>query len=144
MKKVSGSSSTEIFKSITTGEDCKAPQLLAEIMCVREAKKKGISLPHKFWNTPEWKKKYKIQILAANSLLKVYSPMAILNALKRKECNWQYSLRANGISDTCDEEQRKLDKQDKLIEKSESIKIDNPAEFRQVNTGQQSRKSRLD
>jgi hypothetical protein len=144
MKINSGNSSNLKFKTLTTNEECTAAQLLAETMCVREAQKKRISLPHRFWNTAEWKKKYKSQILAANVLLKIYSPLAILNALKRKECSWQYSLRINGISDIIDEEQRKLDSQQKLIEESKEIKINNTDEFRQIETGKQSRKSKLD
>jgi hypothetical protein len=132
------------YYSPSTGEECTAAQLIAEIMVTREAAKKKLSLPYKFWNLIEWKKKYKNQILGANSLLKVYSAEAILRALKRKECSWQYSIRANGISDICDEEQRKLDKEKELINNSEKIITNNPSEFRQINTGQQSRKSKLD
>lgn len=93
-----------------------AAQKLAEIMVRREAAKKKIVLPLKFWNTDPWKKKYKQQIIAANALLKIYEPAAIFNALKRKECSWQYSLRANGINDACKEEQALLEKKEVVIE----------------------------
>ena len=87
-----------------------AAKQLAEIMVTREAKKKGIPLVGKWWNEGILKKKYKMQIIAAHALLKVYEPLAILNALKHKKCQWQYSLRADGINDACIEEQEKLDK----------------------------------
>jgi len=132
------------YNSPSTGEPCKAPHLIAEIMISREAKKKNIPLPHKFWNTDEWKKKYKLQIMAAHTLLKVYSAQAILNTLKRKDCQWQYSLRANGIPEAIDEEQKKLDKEVKLIEESKKVEVQNPTEFRQVSSGQVSKKARLD
>src|SRR3954466_5444680 len=109
------------YTSLNTGQPCKAPHLIAEIMLTREARKKNVQLPYKFWNTDEWKKKYKLQIMAAHALLKVYSAEAILNALKRKDCAWQYSLRAGNLPDVIDEEQKKLDKQTKLIEESKKI-----------------------
>jgi hypothetical protein len=84
-------------------------QQIAEIMVRREAAKQKIVLPLKFWNNEPWKKKYKSQIIAANGLLKLYEPAAILNALKRKECSWQYSLRIKGMNDIFKEEQAKLD-----------------------------------
>lgn len=102
--------STLEFTSPSTGEVCSAAQLIAEVMVRREADKKRVNLPHKFWNTPEWQKKYKQQIIAANGLLKIYSPLAILNGLKRKECSWQYSLRVQGMNDIFKEEQVKIDK----------------------------------
>lgn len=106
------------FVSPSTGEECSAAQLLAEIMVKREADKKRIVLPYKFWNQETWKKKYKNQIVAANGLLKLYEPLAILNALKRKECSWQFSLRANGLNDIFKEEQEKLDKVKEVAKES--------------------------
>jgi len=106
------------FKSVSTGEGCSAAQLIAEIVVKREFDKKRIPLSGHWWNKEPYKKKYKNQIIAANSLLKLYEPLAILNALKRKECQWQYSLRAQGINDICKEEQQKLDKIKELAQKS--------------------------
>jgi hypothetical protein len=103
------------FTSPSTNEVCTAAQLIAEIMCVRKAQKKGINLPYKFWNIDEYRKEYRQQIIAANAILKLYSPLAVLGALKRKDCQWQFSLRANGLPDAIAEEQKRLDSQEKLI-----------------------------
>ena len=132
------------YVSPNSNEECTAAQLIAEIIVTREGTKRKIIMPYKFWNLPEWKKKYRSQIFAANKLLKQYSPVAILNALKRVDCQRQYSLRANGISEAIFEEQRKLNTEKELIKKSVEASTNNPDEFRQIDTGQKSTKSRLD
>ena len=132
------------FVSIITGKSCKPAHLIAEIMCDREAKKKRIPLPHKFWNTDEWKKKYKMQIITATALLKLYSPEIILKTLNRKDCQWQYSLRESKFLDALNEEQMNADKQQKVIEQSTKVEVNNPNVFKPVNTGQTSKKARLD
>lgn len=133
-----------MFKSPTTGKECSAAQLIAEIMVKREIVKKKESPPIDFWNFAPWKKKYQQQIQAAHALLKVYSPHAILAALKRKECSWQYSLHVKNIADVIDEEQSKIDKELKQIQDSQKIETTDSNEFRQVNTGQKTLKSKLD
>lgn len=130
--------------SPSTGEECTPAQLLAEIMVKREADKSKINLPYKFWNNEPWKKKYKQQIIAANGLLRVYDLSVILSVLKRKDCSWQYSLRANGIASACAEEQIKFDKKQKLIEQNEQIEVKDTESYRHVSTGKQTKKSRLD
>ena len=132
------------YTSLNSNESCTAAQLIAEIMVTREADKKRITLPYKFWNLPEWKKKYTRQIISANAILKLYSPMAVLNALKRKETLWCHSLRTYQLTDIIEEEQKRLDNQDKLVLESQEIKTNNPADFRQVGAGQKSIKSKLD
>lgn len=132
------------YKSILTGQTCKPAHLIAEIMCDREAKKKKIMLPSKFWNTEEWKKKYKLQIISATALLKVYSPELILKTLNRKDCQWQYSLRESKFLAALNEEQINFDKQQKTIEQSVKVEVNNPNVFKQINTGQTSKKARLD
>lgn len=132
------------FISPNSQENCTAAQLIAEIMVTRKATKNRISLPYKFWNLPEYKKEFKQHIIAANAFLKLYTPQAILSALKRKDAQWQYTLRAGGLPDIIDEEQRRINNEEKLIKESVETKTENPAEFRQIGTGQKSIKSRLD
>lgn len=130
------------FVSPTSGKECTAAQYLAELMVTREAAKQKIKLAVGFWNSPLWKKKYKQQIIAANSLLKIYSPQAIINALKRKECSWQYSLRANGINDACNEEQIKLDQITETMLESER-KFDNITTSEVKKFGKESKLNKL-
>lgn len=132
------------YQSPSTGESCTPSQLIAEIMVTREIRKKEKCVPFKFWNNEPWKKKFKQQIIAANSMLKLYEPAAILAALARKECSWQYSLRANGIADVIEEEQNKIFLQRKSIEESTKVETNDTLSFRPIISGQKSKKSRLD
>ena len=66
------------YQSSYGGGWVSAAQRIAEIMCERQAKSKKVDLPPKFWNLPTWKRSFMQQILAANSLLKVYKPKSIL------------------------------------------------------------------
>jgi hypothetical protein len=81
-------------------------QYLAELVCERIAKKDGKTLPVKFWNTDRWKKIFLQQLLAANTLLKVYHPIAIIRALRTQKTS--YSLRAKWLLDTIEKEQKNL------------------------------------
>lgn len=105
------------FPSRYGGGYITASNYITEVMCERLALKDGVgSLPHKFWNTPKWKKIYFQQLLIANSFLKMYSPTAILNTLRRNpKC---YSLRARWIDDQLKNEQDELDKKKKQMEES--------------------------
>lgn len=82
-------------------------QYIAEMVCERIAKKNKKDLPIKFWSTAAWKRSFLTNVLAANSLLKLYQPKAIIAAL-RKAYN-VYSLRAPWLDDLFKEEQEKLD-----------------------------------
>lgn len=88
------------------------------------AKKDGKTLPVKFWNNPTWAKVYKIQLLKANSLLKLYSVNAIIAALKRVPK--AYSLHGKWLDIYFEEEQRKIDnakeKQEIETEEAEEVK----------------------
>lgn len=114
------------FKSTLSGRDVAPSQYLAEIMCLRQAKKKGIRLADKFWNEPVWRMPYKTQLIAAHKLLKVYSPQAIINAVSRKEIYWVYSLHYKGLIQFILEEEDKLKcKMDKLEKIQPMLIVDN-------------------
>lgn len=80
-----------------SGKQCQAPQYFAEVMCMRKASKEKKHLPNNFWNSPLWMQHYRGQIVAAQNLLKYFSPELIIKALETKDCNWTYSLRYAGI-----------------------------------------------
>lgn len=80
-----------------SGKQCQAPQYFAEIMCMRKASREKKHLPNNFWNSPLWMQHYKGQIIAAQNLLKYFSPELIIKAIESKECNWTYSLRYSGV-----------------------------------------------
>lgn len=95
------------FPSSYGGGWVSAGQYLAEIACERIAAKDGKALPPKFWNSEVWKKIFMQQLLAANSLLKIYAPQAVAAAFRRSKN--VYSLRAKFWDKALDEEQRKYE-----------------------------------
>lgn len=103
--------SDQEYKSPNSGEPCTVAQYIAEILCTKEAKKKGLSLSYKFWNEDPWKKTYIKNIVAVNRMLKKYDAQVIFNALKRKELAWAYVLSGPKVNQILKEEQRKFDKE---------------------------------
>lgn len=132
------------YNSISTKEPCTAAQLIAEMMVLRRAAKQRVKLTGHFWNNAPWKKYYGEQIIAANALLKIYDAQAILNALKRKEGSWQYSLRTKGLSDIIQEEQAKLAIKQENLERSAERKFNDATTTNIVSHGNQSLRSKLD
>lgn len=90
------------------GTQCSAAQLITEIVITNLAKKQKKVLPEKFWNSPDWKKTYKQEIILANSLLKVYPEQAVINAVSRSDTNWMTSLRIKKWVDYIKEEMQKI------------------------------------
>lgn len=130
------------YKSPNSGKDCTPAQLIAEILVGR--KFKGRSLPQKFWNLPEFKKDYRLAIISANTVLKIYEPQVILRALNRKDCDWCYSLRTEILQSAFKQEQNKINAEKKAIREAKKIVVNVTDEFRQVSSGEKSLKSKLD
>lgn len=93
----------------------KDAEILAEFICRRIASKQKIVLGDKFWNDDYWGKQFKKTIIAAHSILKVYSLAVILAALKRPEAHWITSLRARQLHDLCRSVQRSHDEEKQRI-----------------------------
>lgn len=110
-------SEASCFPSRYGGNNVTPANYIVEVICERIALKDKLgALPMKFWALPKWKKIYMMQLLAANSLLKMYSPRAILAGLKKHpKC---YSLRAQWLDDSFKEEQEKLDKLQVVVEEA--------------------------
>jgi len=104
--------STKKYKSPNSGEECTVQQYAAELLCVREAKKKKLQLGYKFWNTELWKKKYITHIVSVNKKLTKYKAQAIINALHRKDMAWALSLFIPAMDEAIREEQVKLEKEE--------------------------------
>ncbi len=93
------------------------------MICERIALKDKLgALPVKFWNLPKWKKIYMQQLLTANSLLKMYSPQAIIAGLRKHPK--AYSLRAQWLDDTFKEEQEKIDKLEAAMKENEKKNVE--------------------
>lgn len=116
------------LKSPSTKEPCTESQYLAEIMVTRLANSKKRSLPYKFWNTDEWKKVFKSEILAACSLLKLFKFEVILDSLNSKEANWVYTLRYAKLVDIIKSEETRQEMANRVSEYSK------PLEYNQENT----------
>lgn len=97
-------------------------QQLSEFICRREAEKKKITLVEYFWNEPYWGKIYRKHIIAAHSLLKIYSLQIIFQALKDKRGSWITSLRCRQLHDLCREFSQKEEQVKNKIEESVEIK----------------------
>lgn len=62
-------------------------------------------------------------MIAANSLLKIYSLEMIVNALKSKECSWMYSLSMKTLRENCEKQKIILDRQKKIKEEQPKQEI---------------------
>lgn len=106
------------FASRFGGGFISASQYLAENMCDRQARSKGVTLKHHFWKTDEiWKRAFLLQVRHAAGLLRVYSVEAIVNALKKPGGKRVYSLGARWLDPLVKEEQQKLDLQKAAVER---------------------------
>lgn len=118
------------FKSRYGGGYIPRHKFLAEAMCARKARMKGIDLPSHFWNGKflngdYWKREYCLQLRQALSLLKIYSCEAIIKALRTKEGSKIYSFGAKWLDPLIKTEQEKIDILKKKMEeeaKAEEVK----------------------
>lgn len=104
------------YNSKYTDRKVTAAQKMAEIMCENLARKEHLALPLKFWNTPKWEKHFKLQLMNANSLLKLYSAEVIFRSLRDYKASNIYSLNAPFLDDILKREKVKLEKEIKEIE----------------------------
>lgn len=82
---------------------------IAQLICPRLLKQKGFaSLPEKFWADKRFAREYKLQLIKSRSLLKMYSPQAIINALKSKEGLRIWSLTAPWLDGIIAAEEKRL------------------------------------
>jgi hypothetical protein len=84
-------------------------QYLAERMCERLARKNKKPLPPKFWNAPEWKRTFLLQLRHAHSLLKVYRVEAVVRALNTPDGKGAYSLGAGWLDAVIRAEQARVE-----------------------------------
>lgn len=57
-------------------------QMVAETTCGRQAKLNGKTLPVRFWNLPEWKRLFPLQVMLCNSLLVRFDSDVIATVLR--------------------------------------------------------------
>lgn len=105
-----------VYKSRYTDSLVTAPQYISELICEKMAHKREITLPYKFWELDAWKKTFLSQILAANGLLKIYRPDAVIKALQSSRAYFIYSLRAPQLDELIKVEEKILEAAEKIQE----------------------------
>lgn len=69
------------------GHQTNAPRYIVEQVYLNVCKWKKLEPVAKFWNLPEWSKFYRLQIILANELIKLYSESSVVNGIKHfKPC----------------------------------------------------------
>ena len=123
----------KIYKGHFTPALIETKNYIAELMCVRDARKQGIELCQGFWNLDKWKRVYQQHLLAAHTLIRTYKEEAIVIAIKRTPN--LFSLRAKWFHDIVKKVEIELNqKQENLnviAEKKEEVKqivIEKPRE----------------
>lgn len=117
------------FKSVYTDKLVTEAQYLAELMCERLAKHRGLTLHKGFWYTENWRRDFLMQLRFANQLIKLYSIEAILSALRSVDGKKIYSLAAKWLDPLIKSEQDKIDakaSQTKPVEKPKPVIVDLP------------------
>lgn len=130
------------YASVSTGEECTAAQFISEIIIIRRYKKQNKVLPHKFWNESLWKKEFKMEIIAAHALLRVYPEEAVVSAIKSKNAEWITSLRIKKLVEYIKEEMQKNISKKESLSSASSLNITDATSFRN-NSNKQSKFDRL-
>lgn len=110
----------------SNGKEVSAAQYITEIICENKAKKDKLDLHYRFWLNKVWSAYYKNQIATAHKLVAKYDDVAIVRALKNDRASKIYSLRAPHLIPIIEEEQTKLDAENKEI----TIALQRPSEIK--------------
>lgn len=114
---------TENYKFISRHCDIttyvSAASYLVELIAEKKAQKEGKKLPKKFWaDNGEWSKFFRFQIKLANELLKDFSILACVEALKDYRTSKVYSLGARFVLD------KVIAEYEKKLENRKTINVD--------------------
>lgn len=99
----------------SNNKEVSAAQYITEIICEHKAQKDKKDLHYRFWVTKEWSIFYRNQIGSANKLLKIYSDISIVRALKDNRASKIYSLRAPHLIPIIEEQELKLQAENKEL-----------------------------
>lgn len=101
------------MQSKLTNKEIRLESYLAETICLRVAKFKNQTLSAGFWKLPQWAKFYKLQMIFAHQLTKIYPPDCVLKGLEM--CYFVCTLRDKRLDNAI---QQCVDRLPKPIEKS--------------------------
>jgi len=99
----------------SNNKEVSAAQYITELICENKAKKDTLDLHYRFWVNKEWASYYRNQIATAYKLVKKYDDVAIVRALRNPKAAKIYSLRAPHLQPIIEEEQKKLDAENKNL-----------------------------
>ena len=108
----------------SNGKQVSAAQYITEIICEHYAKKNKLDLYYRFWTHKDWATFYRGQIGTANKLLKKYDCKAIIRALNNPKSARIYSLRAPHLIAIIENEESKLETENKDLTKTYDRKKD--------------------
>ena len=96
---------------------------IVEILMERKANKDGIKLTKAFWQLPQFKRPYQLNLLQVSALLNAYSDKAIINALNREK--WAWSVTAKQVKQAVIEEEAKLKRLEtqKVVSQAETVPV---------------------
>jgi hypothetical protein len=99
----------------SNGKTVSAAQYITELICEKKAKLSKEDLHARFWLSKKWSAYYRNQIATANKLVKKYDARAIVRALNSSKAAKIYSLRAPHLLSIIEQEDQKLQTENKEI-----------------------------
>jgi hypothetical protein len=108
----------------SNGKEVSPAQYITEIICEKKAKNNKEDLHFRFWVSKKWSTFFRNQIGTANQLIKKYPVNAIIRALKDKEANKIYSLRAPFLIPIIERHEKIIDSENQELTKSYKRKTD--------------------
>lgn len=108
------------YKSLCSDLYVDASNYLAELVCRKKQESENTgALPIKFWNHPKFKNLYIREVSQAKNLLKIYSELAIINAIQSPQARYIKSLRNKKLIPIIEKETL-LIKEKQFVEESSS------------------------
>lgn len=140
-KQYSDQMAKKYISKYSNNKEVSSAQYITEIICEHKAQKDKKDLHYRFWVTKEWSTFYRNQIGSANKLLKIYNDVSIVRALKDNRASKIYSLRAPHLIPIIEEEELKLQSENKLLS-LDLTRVEN-VKFQQKNTQKKNIVSKL-
>jgi len=99
----------------SNGKSVSAAQYITELICENKAKKDKLDLHYRFWTNKKWEVYYRNQIAAAHKLLEKYKPKSIIKALKSKQAEKIYSLRAPHLPAIIEQQEQMIESENTIL-----------------------------
>lgn len=125
------------------GKECTPAQYLAETIVLKQAEYSREKVPNSFWQDIRFKNRLLSQIVAANVLLKIYSPECIVEAIRT------YKRKLITLRDKIFQEHLKIlaenkEKEKEIIKDIVPVKVTNNTSTRNNDFGSKNKLKKLD